>query len=97
MDPKRKKRLIIKGDGHCLPRAVFTGMKRKNLLPTYMSYKQIFREAIQEIKCTDKYLGYITNPDTYVVQLDHYENEKIYNSDIVDIVIAAPTEVFSVQ
>ena len=33
----RKKRLQIKADGHCLPRSVFTGMKKKNL-PNYLSH-----------------------------------------------------------
>ena len=56
-----KKQLQIKADGHCLPRAVFTGMKRKNLLPNYLSYKQIFREAIKEIKMTDKYIDFIAD------------------------------------
>ena len=38
---------------------LFTGMKKKNLLPNYLSYKQIFREAIKEIKMTDKYIDFI--------------------------------------
>ena len=38
----RKKWLQIKADVHCLPHAVFTGMEKKNLLPNYLSYQQIF-------------------------------------------------------
>ena len=56
-----KKRLQIKADRHCLPPAVFTGMKKKKSLPNYLSYKQIFREAIKEIKMTDKYIDFIAD------------------------------------
>ena len=54
-------RLQIKADGHCLPRAVFAGMKKKNLLPNYLSYKQVFLEAIKEIKMADKYIAFIAD------------------------------------
>ena len=72
-----KKQLQIKADGHCLPRAVFTGMKRKNLLPNYLSYKQIFREAIKEIKMTDKYIDFIADTVNYVKHLDCYEKKNL--------------------
>ena len=91
-----KKRLQIKADGHCLPRAVFTGMKKKNLLPKYLSYKQIFREAIKEINMTDKYIDFIADTVNYVKRLDCYEKKKNYNSDIVDLIIAALTYICSV-
>ena len=32
----RKERIQVKGDGHCLPRAVFRGAKHHNLLPEYV-------------------------------------------------------------
>ena len=54
-------RLQIKADGHCLPRAVFAGMKKKNVLPNYLSYKQVFREAIKEMKMADKYIDFIAD------------------------------------
>ena len=91
-----KKRLQIKADGHCLPRTVFTGMKKKNLLPKYLSYKQIFREAIKEINMTDKYIDFIADIVNYVKRLDCYEKKKIYNSDIADLIIAALTHICSV-
>ena len=91
-----KKRLQIKADGHCLPRAVFTGMKKKHLLPKYLSYKQIFREAIKEINMTDKYIDFIADTVNYVKRLDCYEKKKNYNSDIVDLIIAALTYICSV-
>ena len=49
---------------------LFTGMKKKNLLPNYLSYKQIFREAIKEIKITDKYIDFIADTANYVKHLD---------------------------
>ena len=45
-------------------------MKKKNLLPNYLSYKQIFREAIKEIKITDKYIDFIADTANYVKHLD---------------------------
>ena len=35
-----KKRIQIKPDGHCLPRAVFNGLKRKGSLPDHHNYKE---------------------------------------------------------
>ena len=61
-----KKWLQIKEDVHCLPHAVFTGTEKKNLLPDHLSYKQIFREAIKEIKMADKYTDFIADHVNYV-------------------------------
>ena len=61
-----KKWLQIKADVHCLPHAVFTGMEKKNLSPNYLSYKQIFCEAIKEIKMADKYIDFIADTVNYV-------------------------------
>ena len=36
-----KKRVAIRGDGHCLQRAVFRGCKSKHILPQYLSYKTL--------------------------------------------------------
>ena len=60
-----------------MPRAVFTGMKKKNLLPNYFSYKQIFSEAIKEIKMTDKYIDFIADTVNYVKHLDCYEKKNL--------------------
>ena len=89
-----KKRLQMKADGYCLTRAVFSGMKKKNLLSNYLSYKQIFREAIKEIKMPYKYIGFMVDTVNYVKHLDCYE--KKYNLDIVDLRIAASTDICSV-
>ena len=77
-------------------RAVFTGMKKKNLLPNYLSYKQIFREAIKEIKMTDKYIDFIADTVNCLKHLDCYEKKKIYDSDTADLIIAALTDIYSV-
>ena len=70
-----KKRLQMKADGHCLTRAVFSGMKKKKFLPNYLSYKQIFCEAIKEIKMTYKYIGFVADTVNYVKHLDCYEKK----------------------
>ena len=62
----RKNWLQIKADVHYLPHAVFTGMEKKNLSPNYLSYKQIFRETIKEIKMADKYIDFIADTVDYV-------------------------------
>ena len=79
-----------------MPRAVFTGMKKKNLLPNYLSYQQIFREAIKEIKMTDKYIDFIADTVNCLKHLDCYEKKKIYDSDTADLIIAALTDIYSV-
>ena len=84
-----KERLQIKADGHYLPRAVFTGMQKNKQLPNYKYYKQILCKA-------DKFIDFIADPVNYVKHLDCYEKKKIYNSDIVDLIIASLTDIYSV-
>ena len=45
-----KKRIQIKPDGHCLLWAIFNGLKRKGFLPNHHTYKELFRDAISDIK-----------------------------------------------
>ena len=80
-----------------MPCAVFTGMKEKKLLPNYLSYKQIFGEAIKKIKMANKYIDFRGDTVNYVNHLDCYETKKSYNSDIVDLTIAALTDICSVE
>ena len=57
----RKKRIQVKGDGHCLPRAVFRGAKHHNLLPEYVKYSSLLKEAVDQIKLNIKqYAGILT-------------------------------------
>ena len=41
LDTIGKSRSKIKPDGFCLPRAVFSGLKRKGLLQSYTTFKQL--------------------------------------------------------
>ena len=71
-----QKRLQIKIDRHCLPRAMFTGMKKKNLLPNYLFYKQILCETAKETKLTDKYIIFIADTVNYAKYLYCYEEKE---------------------
>ena len=52
---------------------VFNGLKRKGNLPDHHNYKELFRDIISEVYWC----------------LAEYQNEKIYTSNIIDIVIVA--------
>ena len=85
-----KKRIQIKPDGNCLPRAVFNGLKRKGFLPDHYNYKELFRDAISDIKFNDIYSTWMSDSKEGVFRfLAEYKNEKIYISNIGDIVIVA--------
>ena len=61
-------------------------MKKKQLLPSSHLYKQLFREAVLDIISFDKCNEFITDTELGTVyQLQQYE-EKIYNSNIADMV-----------
>ena len=44
-----KRRVKNTADGHCLPRAIFNGCKRKDLLFQFVTYKQLLKESINSI------------------------------------------------
>ena len=78
-----KKRISIKPDGHCLPRAVFNGIKRKGFLVGYSNYKQLLRHTYNDL-----YLDWIVDSKENIIQeLKEYEQNKNYTTDIVDTVI----------
>ena len=86
----------IKADGHYLPRAIYTGMKRKQF-PNYHSYKQLFREAVHDIISLDKYNNFIIDTEVETVyQLQQYEARKVYSSSTVDMLLAALTGTCSI-
>ena len=62
-----KKRISIKLDGYCLPRAVFNGIKRKGFLFGYSSYKQLLQEAIFDITFNDLYLDCIADSKETII------------------------------
>ena len=42
-------RVPVKGDGHCLPRAIFRGAKALDLISSHINYKSVFTAAIKHI------------------------------------------------
>ena len=97
-----KIRLSIKGDGHCLPRAIFRGAKHLNLIPQFITYTQLLRSSVEKIKaniqsdvtppentCYKDFI--IEGVDKAIEALDTYEKSKKYNlpSNIIDIVMFA--------
>ena len=87
---QRKRRIPIKGDGHCLPRAVFRGAKYLNLLPCYEKVSDLLFAVVEEIK-TDiaSYSAVIKSKESAKEALDTYVREKAYNidSNIVDVIV----------
>ena len=45
-----RKRVPIKGDGHCLTRAVCRGGKQYDLLSNNYSYKALFSDVVDHVK-----------------------------------------------
>ena len=87
----RKKRFAVKGDGHCLPRAVFRGAKYLNL--NYITYSALLKAAADGIKSDFlKYTGIITDTEVSAKKaLDTYIVGKIYTlgSNIIDVIVVA--------
>ena len=77
----------MKPDGHCLPRAVFNGIKRKRFLVGYSNSKQLLREAIFDT--TYNGLDQTTDSKENIQELKEYEQNKNYNANLVDTVIVA--------
>ena len=44
-----KTRRTIKGDGHCLPRAIFRGEKHLGLIPEHITYMSLFQATAKYI------------------------------------------------
>ena len=84
-----KRRITVKGDGHCLPRAVFSSLKRKNLLPDISSYKELLQQAVNEVKKQDYAIWLNDGKEKAAAELKAYEEMKVYTTNIVDVVIAA--------
>ena len=60
----RKKRISVRGDGHCLPRAVFRGAKSINFIPNLITYSALLKAAANKIKSDfNKYIGFITETE----------------------------------
>ena len=89
----RKKRISVKKDGHCLPRAVFRGAKHLNLISNLITYSALLKTVADGIKSDiPKYIGFITETeDSAKEALDSYITDKKYtlDSNIIDVVIFA--------
>ena len=89
----KKKRKIIRGDGHCLPRAVFNGAKLLNLMPNVVTYSALLKAAANRIRLKIKdYSNFLTdNMDDALNALDRFVFEKKYQdeSNIIDAVVVA--------
>ena len=81
----------MKGDGHCLPHAVFRGDKYHNLLPGYIKYLSLLKEAVDQIELNIKqYAGMLTEREEVAKNvLEKFVAKKNYNveSNIVDTII----------
>ena len=85
----RKVRISVKGDGHCLPRAVFRGAKHLHLIPHSITYySALLKATVDSIICDlSKYLGFITETQDSALQaLNSYLVDKKYTleSNIID-------------
>ena len=83
-----KCRISIKRDGHCLPRAVLSGLKRKHALKNLNTYKELIRLCIRELVCDNENLYSLWLSDSIEsiqTQLEQYEKNKKYHSNIMDV------------
>ena len=87
-----KCRISIKRDGHCLPRAVFSGLKRKHALKDLNTYKELIRLCIKELinDNEDLYSPRLSDSiESIQTQLEQYEKNKKYHSNIMDVFASA--------
>lgn len=86
----RKKRVSIKGDGHCLPRAIFRGAKNLSLIPEYITMSSLLINGVNWIKIElHNFSDIITESEELAKEaLNTYVNDKKYNldSNIIDVV-----------
>ena len=55
-----KLRIATKRDGHCLARAVFESLKKRDFLPEFTTYKELLRGVVKHIKGNIEHY-YMTN------------------------------------
>ena len=93
-----KCRISIKCDGLCLPRAVFSGLKRKHALKDLNTYKELIRLCIRKLDNDDENLYSPRLSDSFESterQLEQYERNKKYHSNIMDVFAAVLANVCS--
>lgn len=88
-----KHRILVKGDGHCLPRAVFRGAKLLDLATQHITYKSLFEASIDRIRMNiDHYVPFLAEgKESALEQLDKYFCSKEYSlpSNVLDACINA--------
>ena len=89
----RKKRIPVKEDGHCLPRAVFRGAKEQDLIPQIYKYSSLMDCAVSAIKANmPRYAGFLieNGPDPEEA-LNLFVNDRKYylESNIIDVIVVA--------
>ena len=93
------KTVAIRGNGHCLPRAVFRGCKSKDILPQYLTYKALLSAATASIQENwSDYCHVITEDKESALQnLRVYSENKAYMlpSIMVDLVLYSLSNVTS--
>ena len=93
------KTVAIRGDGHCLPRAVFRGCKNKDILPQYLTYKALLSAATASIQENwSDYCHVITeDKESALENLRVYSENKAYMlpSIMVDLVLYSLSNVTS--
>ncbi|XP_066936070.1 uncharacterized protein [Clytia hemisphaerica] len=92
-----KRRIVVKPDGHCLPRAVFSSLKRVNLLPDINSYKELLHQAIKEVKKEEYAIWVNGSKENADAELKAFEEKKEYTTNIVDVVILALVKMTSTK
>ena len=93
------KTVAIRGNGHCLPRAVFRGCKSKDILPQYLTYKALLSAATASIQENwSDYCHVITeDKESALENLRVYSENKAYMlpSIMVDLVLYSLSNVTS--
>ena len=88
-----KCRIPVKGDGHCLPRAVFRGAKLMDHAKQHITYKSLFQASMERIKMNiDHYVPFLAeSKESALEQLDKYFCSKKYSlpSNVLDACINA--------
>ena len=91
-----KCRISIKRDSHWLPSAVFSGLKRKCALKDLNTYKELIRLCIRELINDNEnlYSPWLSDlTESIQTQLEQYEKNKKYDSNIMDVFCSALAKV----
>ena len=88
--------ISIKRDGHCLPSALFSILRRKHALKDLNTYKELIRLCIRELINDNEnlYSPWLSDlTESIQTQLEQYEKNKKYDSNIMDVFCSALAKV----